>query len=120
MKKIILLISVFLLAIASVSSLIGYVYPDRVRTGETAEMIVTFFNHGESKEKDLQASIFIPDLDFYDRGREFDLKSGSSGKSHFLVDIPKDAEPDFYPVIIMLEGDNGQYEKKHSWLEIYR
>jgi len=120
MKKIIFLITLFILTITAVSGLIGHIYPDRVRSGETADIIVTFFNHADSKEKDLRTSIYIPDFDFYDRGREFDLKSRSSGKTHFLVDVPEDIELDYYPVIVMLEGDDGQYERSHSWVQVYR
>jgi len=120
MKKIFLLLSLFVLTISAVAGLIGHIYPDSVKSGETADIIVTFFNHADSKEKDLRTSIYIPDFDFYDRGREFDLKSESSGKAHFLVDVPEDIKADYYPVIVMLEGDEGQYERSHSWIQIYR
>ncbi len=118
MKKLLTTISLFILVIASVSAgYVGHIYPDRLEAKE-GNILVTFFNHGNSKVKDLKATAYIPDLDVYHKSGDFNLRSKTSGRVYIIVEIPHDTEPDYYPVIVTLRN-NDVREKTHTWLEVY-
>ncbi|MEK6916538.1 MAG: hypothetical protein AABW92_02235 [Nanoarchaeota archaeon] len=119
MKKIILLM-IFLLSIASVSALVGHVYPDSMKSGETTNMIVTFFNYGSSSVKDLQVRGYFPDFDVRTTSDDVTVKGGKSARAYLVADVPGNVAEGFYPVIVSSQNEDGVRKKTHSWVYIYK
>lgn len=119
MKKIIAISLLMLISISVTTALIGHVYPYRVKVGETLELVVTYVNEMKSNVHDLQLTVYFPELDTKEKSHEFDVKRQSASRSKIILDIPEDVKPDFYPVILSLQNDEGYREKTHTWIEIY-
>ena len=94
-----------LLLISTVSALTTHIYHDN------GNFVVTYNNERSRKIKDVQAYIYVPDLDYYERTPEFYIRSSNSGK----IWIQTDLEEGYHPVIVALQNVNGVREKKHTW-----
>ncbi|MCM2324954.1 MAG: hypothetical protein NDI94_00685 [Candidatus Woesearchaeota archaeon] len=101
-------ILVILLAFA----FIGHIYPLDFQEGDS--FVVTYYNSGRGKVRDLHASVYIPDLDIYERSERFYISGQDSAKS--VVPIYDDINEGYYPVIVTLENDDGVYERTHTWV----
>ncbi len=98
----------FILAIvlvSSVNALTAHIYHDK------GDFVVTYDNQESKRVKDLQVSVYVPDLDIYEKSSEFYVRSNSKGKVYVFTDL----EEGYYPVIVRMQNDNGLREKKHTW-----
>ena len=119
MKKIISMIILAIITIGSVSALIGHMYPEKIQSGEQENILVTFFNHGSSKVKNIRASVYIPDLDVYGKSHSFSVRKHTSGRVYVEVETDVDVKPDFYPAIVRVRNNDGYRETRHTWIEVY-
>ena len=113
MKKIIFALMLILVVSSVYATYTGHAYQAK------QHLLVTYFNHESSKIKNVQASAYIPDLDIYSISNNFNIRAKDSGRVYLTIEIPHDAQLDFYPVILRLENDKGVREKKHTWIEVY-
>jgi hypothetical protein len=99
---------VIILAIVLMSGAFAFIentYPYELEKGKTNEMIVVVFNHEKFKLEDASVSLSMPDLDYRAKPELITVRSNKYGKAYFEIDVPKNIEPDYYPVIITLNGD---------------
>lgn len=106
MKQLFILLIVF--------AYIGHIYPLDFYKGDS--FVITYYNERSSKVKNLDASVYIPDLDIYEKSHSFYISGHDSARSIIDIYNDKDIEPGYYPVIITIENNKGVYEKRHTWV----
>jgi hypothetical protein len=112
--KIISIFVMMLVLSSGVFAYLGHAYSEEMQAGKVGEIVLTFYNSNNYKEK-LRINAYIPALDvrYEDSIR---VRSKDSGRAHVFFDIPDDAAPDYYPVIITITDDEGNRMKRHSWV----
>ena len=81
------------------------------------QLIVTVINHGDPKIKNAHLTGYLPYQDEISKSKSFTLGKGDSHKVYLEYDIEK-MKPDYYPVVLFIDGDKGIREKRHSWVYI--
>lgn len=113
MKKITLIIMMVLM-ISTVSALTGHIY-HQTTNKDNLEIVVTYFNHGDYKIKDLKISAYMPD--FYTQDSGFKIISKDSGRRIIYLET-ENLDKGYHPLIIRTMNDDGIRERKHSWVYI--
>ena len=119
MKKLILFTVLMLITISNAFAITSHMYHNTHNSDETNEMLISFFNDGNYKQKNLHASVYIPDLNEYGRSMSFDIRRGKRSRIYVHYDLPTNVKPDFYPAIVKVTNDRGFREVKHTWVEVY-
>ncbi|AJF61333.1 TPA: hypothetical protein HA239_05885 [Candidatus Woesearchaeota archaeon] len=117
MKKL-ALIAIFLLLIASVSALSVRVYPDAFSSDEET-LVVSFFNPGPSTLHDVSVRGYFPDFGSRTGTDEVTIKKQAGERAYLAMELPQDAVPGYYPVIIDTYNDDGHRSTTHSWVFLY-
>lgn len=114
-----LLLAVALSAFSSAfsSGYLGRVYPYEADSGESTYVVVTMYNKGPQRD-DVQVKIYSPDLEIYEKSRNFNMRKRTASRAQFFVRFTGDAEKGYYPVIVTLDDNDGIKEKRHSWVYI--
>jgi len=90
---------------------------DELKAGEDLVVYVTFENQGNYKIKDSTATVIVPDLALRQKKGHIDLKTDEGVTRKFVFEIPKNAEPGEYEVMIMIY-DNGLKRIRYRPIEI--
>jgi uncharacterized membrane protein len=119
MKKILLSI-LLLTCITSVSASFEiryFGYPQDLDK-ENSEYYVNVVNYRTSDFEDVQVSMYMPDIDYYDSTKNFDVSDRDVSRRMFVVDWA-DAEPGYYPVRLSMHSDDDNTRKvKWTWVSI--
>ncbi len=86
------------------------------QAGDVVPVYVNLNNDG-ARLNDLQVSLFVYDLDIWQSGRSFNLRSGSSAQSALILPIPYDAEPGEYVVQVTV-GNSQMRETVHRFITV--
>ena len=78
---------------------------DQIRAGEDLIVYVNFENQGDYKMDDARVTVIVPDLALRQRVGHIDLKTDNGVTKKFILETPKDAEPGFYDVMIVIYDD---------------
>ena len=95
---------------------INFPYEQLVK-GEELTVYVNFENNGNSKMKGSSATVLVPELGIRQKMGSIDLSSGKSVTKKFVMEIPEDAQPGFYDVMITIYHD-GVKRIKYRTIEI--
>ena len=113
MKKLMILVMTIIL-ISTVSALTGHIYHQTIQDDDV-EILVTYYNYGDSNVKNLEVKAYVPD--FYTQSSGFKVRSRESGRRYLFLETDN-PESGYHPLIIRTMNDEGIREKKHTWVYI--
>jgi len=116
MKKVILLL-LGLLLVSSSFALVTHVWPHEIEQKKTVELYVTVFNHGNTNIRNARVNVMLPYQDSAARSTSSRIRRGAHHRFIVEIDVPK-TNPDYYPVYVRLSDEEGQVEKKGTWIYI--
>ncbi len=90
---------------------------DELRAGEDLVVYVNFENQGNYKINDATVTIIVPELALRQKIGHIDLKTNKGVAKKFILEIPEDAEPGIYEVMIIIY-DNGLRRVRYRPIEI--
>ena len=90
---------------------------EEIMAGEDLIVYVTFENKGHYDIKDSRATVFVPELALRQRTGHIDLETNDGITKKFILETPRDAEPGFYDVMIVIY-DNGLKRIRYRPVEI--
>ena len=81
---------------------------ETVKRGEAFAVEVVVDNKGNVKEENVKVTLSIPQLDYYERSSEFDLKKKKSENRGFLAVVPEDVEDETIYVIVTVSSNKDE------------
>ena len=81
---------------------------ETVRRGEAFAVEVVVDNKGNVKEENVKVTLSIPQLDYYERSSEFDLKKKKSENRGFLAVVPEDVEDETIYAIVTVSSNRDE------------
>ena len=113
MKKIALII-MMVLVLSTVSGLTGHIYSQPIDKN-TIEIVVTYFNEGNYKVKDLNVRAYMPYSYAQDSG--LSIKSKDSARRILYLET-EDVKKGYQPLIVTTTNDDDVRETRHTWVYI--
>jgi hypothetical protein len=81
---------------------------ETVRKGELFDIDVFAKNRGNVKAKDVKVTLEIPQLDFYTRSDEFNIKKRREERRSFAAEVPKSFKDNYLFVIVTVSNDRDE------------
>jgi len=89
---------------------------ETVRKGELFEIDIVVENKGNVKENDAKVTLEIPQLDYYERSNEFDLKKKRTNVIGFSAVVPEELNDEIVYAIVTVSSDKDEVREVIGFL----
>ena len=79
-----------------------------VQRGDSFDITVFAENRGNIKQEDVQVTLDIPQLNYFEKSSQFDVKKGKEESTSFSVSIPADFNENDIFVIVTVDSDSDE------------